>query len=210
MSNAPAPGMKRLAPVRLIALAAVLVAWAAPRSAFAHCDAMDGPVVSAARAALDKSDVRLALIWIRAQDAAEIERAFARTLAVRKLGGEARALAEQYFFETLVRIHRSGEGEPYTGLKPAGAGASTAVALVDRALDSGSTDTLEKVITTKATHGLRERVARVRALKSYPRDDVEGGRRWVEAYTDLMHYAERVFEAASGAHQGELAGAESR
>ena len=33
---------------------------------------------------------------------------------------EARELADRYFFETLVRIHRAGEGAPYTGLKPAG------------------------------------------------------------------------------------------
>ena len=29
----------------------------------------------------------------------------------RKLGGEARALADHHFFETLVRLHRAGEGE---------------------------------------------------------------------------------------------------
>ena len=87
--------------------------------AFAHCDGLDGPVVEAARKALGEGSVNAALIWVQKTDEAEITRAFQRTLAVRKVGAEARELADHYFFETLVRMHRAGEGAPYTGLKPA-------------------------------------------------------------------------------------------
>ena len=87
---------------------------------YAHCDGMDGPVVKAAQAALAKGDVNLVLIWVRKNDETEIRQAFERTVNVRKLSPEAKELADTYFFETLVRIHRAGEGAPYTGLKPAG------------------------------------------------------------------------------------------
>jgi hypothetical protein len=61
---------------------------------------------------------------------------------VRKLGGQAQKLADMYFFETLVRIHRAGEGASYTGLKP-GAEIDPAIAMADEALESGSVfDTL--------------------------------------------------------------------
>ena len=43
---------------------------------------------------------------------------FDKALAVRVLGGTAKELADQFFFETVVRLHRRSEGEPYTGLKP--------------------------------------------------------------------------------------------
>jgi hypothetical protein len=91
-----------------------------PTKVFGHCDGMDGPVVQAAQRALAKGDVNLVLIWVQANDEAEIRKVFAKTLAVRKLNPEARELADLYFFETLVRIHRAGEGALYTGLKPAG------------------------------------------------------------------------------------------
>jgi len=77
---------------------------------------MDGPVIKAAKQALETGDVNPVLIWVLKKDETEIRNAFQKTLAVRKLSPEAKELADMYFFETLVRIHRAGEGEPYTGL----------------------------------------------------------------------------------------------
>jgi hypothetical protein len=88
----------------------------------AHCDTLSGPVVLTAKAALEKGDVTPVLKWVKKEDEKEIREAFARTLAVRKQSTDARELADTYFFETLVRIHRAGEGAPYTGLKAAEAG----------------------------------------------------------------------------------------
>ena len=39
---------------------------------FAHCDAMDGPVVRAAQDALETRNVELALIWVQKEDETEI------------------------------------------------------------------------------------------------------------------------------------------
>jgi hypothetical protein len=56
---------------------------------------------------------------------------------VRKLNPEAKEFADMYFFETLVRIHRAGEGEPYTGIKPAGRDLGPAVPAADKAIVDG-------------------------------------------------------------------------
>lgn len=101
-------------------IAAMMVLFIVSSTASAHCDGMDGPVVKAARAALETHDPRLVLIWVQKKDEAEVRQAFQSTLAVRDLSPEAKELADRYFFETLVRLHRAGEGAPYTGLKPAG------------------------------------------------------------------------------------------
>ena len=71
---------------------------------------MDGPVVKAAQQALATGNVNLGLFWIQGKDVPELRKAFAKTQAVRKLNPEARELADLYFFETVVRIHRAGEG----------------------------------------------------------------------------------------------------
>src|SRR5512135_1543516 len=102
----------------LTASIGALFVWATP--AAAHCDTLDGPVVSAARKALDTGDINLVLAWTQKNDEKEIRSAFDKARAVRKAGGQAKDLADTYFFETLVRVHRAGEGAPYTGLKPTG------------------------------------------------------------------------------------------
>lgn len=133
---------------RIFFAVAVLVAIAAfPASpASAHCDGMDGPVVKAAQQALAKGDVDFVLIWVRKEDEAEIRRAFERASSVRKPGPEAQELADRYFFETLVRIHRAGEGAPFTGLKPAGRDLGPAIRAADRALQSGDVAPLVDVL----------------------------------------------------------------
>jgi len=91
-----------------------------PARALAHCDGLDGPVVKAAQRALETRNPALVLIWVQEEDEREIQTAFEQTLAVRELSPQAKALADRFFFETLVRVHRAGEGAPFTGLKLAG------------------------------------------------------------------------------------------
>jgi hypothetical protein len=87
--------------------------------------------------ALAAGDVTPVLKWVPVNDEQLIRTAFQNTMQVRKLGGQAQKLADMYFFETLVRIHRAGEGASYTGLKP-GAEIDPAIAMADEALESGS------------------------------------------------------------------------
>jgi Family of unknown function (DUF6448) len=166
-----------------------------------HCDGVDGPVVSLARRALDAGNVNLVLPWVRAQDEAEIREGFAHATAVRKLGGEAKALADRHFFETLVRVHRAGEGAPYTGLKPAGRDLGPAIPAADRALEDGSIDRVLKLLNDGVRKGLHEHFHRAVARKRFDVNDVPAGREYVEAYVPYIHYVERLWLAAtSGAH----------
>ncbi len=158
----------------------------------AHCDTADGPVVADARVALEKGDITPILKWVKPEAEAEIKAAFAHTLAVRGNGPEARALADEYFFENLVRIHRAGEGAPYTGILPAGTPIKPAIALADQALESGNADQLVKGITHHVEEGIRERFARAAAAKKQADAGVAAGREFVEAYVEFTHYVERL------------------
>jgi hypothetical protein len=178
--------------ISALALATAL-AWTAP--AYAHCDTLDGPVVSAARQALGNGNVNLVLVWVQKGDEAEIRNAFQRASSVRKAGGEARELADRYFFETLVRIHRAGEGAAYEGLKPAGT-VEPPVAAADKAIDSGRLQGLAKLIADRVEKGLHEHFDQVMAKKKYNPNDVEAGRAYSSAYVEFVHYAERLYDAA--------------
>jgi hypothetical protein len=179
--------------------------------ACAHCDTLDGPVIQTARLALQKGDVSPVLKWVKKEHEDEIRAVFARTLKVRSLNAEAKELADTYFFETLVRIHRAGEGAPYTGLKPAGT-VEPPIAAADKALGNGSVDALVKAVKSHVEKGIRERFAKVLQKKHHADDSVEAGRQFVEAYVQYVHYVEGIHQAVMGGihrHPESKAGAEA-
>ena len=172
---------------------AFVLAWNAP--ARAHCDTLDGPVVGAARKALDTGNVNLVLVWVQPADEAQLRDAFRRARNVRKAGGEAKELADLYFFETLVRVHRAGEGAPYTGLKPAGT-IEAPVAAADSSIAKGNLQPLARLVAERMEQGLHGHFEGVMAKKNYGANDVEAGRAYASAYVEFVHYAERLYQAA--------------
>lgn len=186
-----------LVPVLGVALGALRA-----NPANAHCDGLDGPVVAAAQEALAKGDANLVLIWVHASDEAEIRRAFERTLKVRKLGPEARQVADTYFFETLVRIHRAGEGAPFTGLKPAGRDLGPAIPAADQALESGDVTPLTHLLVDRMRSGLNERFNAAMTTRKFDAKDVDAGRKYVEQYVAFIHYVEGMYEAATRRVEG--------
>ena len=177
--------------IALVVAAAVL---AVPIWTRAHCDTLDGPVVNTARTALETGKIAPVLAWVRSQDETEIRQAFQKAIAARKLGPEARSVADTWFFETVVRVHRAGEGAPFTGLKPVGLDQGPAIPAADKALRSGDLAPVERLLATELREGLHQRFALVRAQKA-PADDVAAGRAWVAAYVPYVHYVEGVFQA---------------
>lgn len=186
-------------PPRIVIAAATILAGAlfGVSGAEAHCDTMDGPVVAAARVALEKGDITPVLKWVRPEDEREIGAAFVRTIAVRAAGREARELADTWFFETLVRIHRAGEGAPYTGLEPAGTPIELSIALTDKALAAGDPAELIRVVSSSVADGIRERIARAVETKKHAEESVAKGREFVVAYVELTHYVERLYAYAT-------------
>ena len=166
-------------------------------NANAHCDTLDGPVVESARHALTTGDVTPVLKWVSTDDEQLIRTAFQNTMEVRKIGGQAQKLADMYFFETLVRIHRAGEGASYTGLKP-GAGVDPAIALADKALESGSVDKLVGVLTDAIAKGIRERFHRALEKSKHVDESLAAGREFVEAYVIFTHYVEGLHASVKG------------
>lgn len=164
-------------------------------TALAHCDTVDGPVVKDGRSALATGDITPVLKWVRAADEAEVRGTFASAVRVRSAGGEARELADRLFFETVVRLHRQGEGAPFTGLKPAGH-VEPAVALADEALEEGDAAKLLAATTRRVSVGVKARFERVLAAKAHAGESVAAGREFVAAYVDYIHVLETIFRVA--------------
>jgi len=191
-------------------LLALTLTFVVPNTLWAHCDGLDGPVVKAAQKALETRNVALVLIWVRPTDEPEIRAAFDKTLAVRRLGPQALALADRYFFETLVRVHRAGEGAPYTGLKPAGRDLGPAIPAADRAIDIGQVEPVVALFAQRLDEGIREHFRAAAAARNFRTDDVSAGRRYVQAYVEFIHYVERLYEAIQMPGNGHHSDVESQ
>jgi hypothetical protein len=174
----------------------LLAACALTPQASAHCDSLAGPVVQDARAALEQGDPTPVLKWVRPEHEDEIRSTFRQTLAVRAKGDDARALADRHFFETLVRVHRAGEGEAFSGLKPASS-TDPGIAAADKALQLRSGDALARDMSTAVAEGIRKRFALAVERKQHAATSVEAGREYVAAYVDYIHFVESVNRLAA-------------
>lgn len=181
--------------VRWIIVGLSVMVGTTPTIVRAHCDTLDGPVVIAAREALAASDVTPVLKWVKPADEAAIRDAFEKTVTVRKESKTAAELADTWFFETLVRVHRAGEGAPYTGLKTE-VTEEPGIAAADRALVAGRVDDVLAETADPLKAALKAKFQRVMTLKPHAQHSVDAGREYVEAYVDYIHCAERIARLA--------------
>jgi hypothetical protein len=164
---------------------------------------MDGPVVAAARQALEKENVNLILPYVKENASADVKSAFEKALLARKVGPAAREVADLYFYETAVRLHRAGEGAPYTGLKPAGLDVGPVIPVAEKAIDAGSPDALIRLLTDTLRQEVRHRFEHIKQLRDYRPDDVARAREYVEAMLGLEVYSHQLYQAMKASpHEG--------
>jgi len=186
--------------VAALVLFALVALW--PRAADAHCDTVDGPTVADGRAALSSGNLNHALKWVRPEAEVELREVFDMVLRVRGLGGDAAIVADRLFLETLVRLHRAGEGAGFDGLKPSGTPVDPVVVAADAALAAGSTDPLVGLVPDIRLDELQQRLQHAVALKDFPVDDVAAGRRFLAAYVAFVHSIEGEDDGSGGHPHG--------
>lgn len=189
MKNSNSTNQLRKIPV---VLSLFLLLGSIPQQAFAHCDSYSGPVIQDAYKAFATHDVSPVLKWIEPKHEKEISALFQKTLKYQEADGEVYQLLEQHFLETLVRLHREGEGETFTGLKPAGT-TSEIIKRTDAALNDQEIETLLANLNTDLAAIIRKKYERVAKLKQVKDHSLEEGRAYVAAYVDYTHTIETLY-----------------
>jgi len=161
-----------------------------PQRASAHCDTMDGPTAKDGITALETGEIAHALKWIAPEGEAELREVFDRAREARAAGAAAQEVADRWFLENLVRIHRAGEGAGYTGLQPSGVPVDEKVAAADRSIEDGDLRALVGLVPAEKWDELERRFARVLERRDYDPTDVDAGRAYIEAYVSFFKYAE--------------------
>lgn len=172
--------------------------------ASAHCDTEDGPAVTDGRRALATGNINYALKWISAANEPAVRVAFARAAAAQATGRDGAELAAQDFLETLVRIHRAGEGASFEAIKPAGTDVPPQVVAADAALEAGSIAPLRGLVADERWAELEHRFTHAMEAKDYDVNDLPAARRYIAAYVSFFKYAEgedHEHAHAAGHHQ---------
>lgn len=188
--------MKKIIIVVLLAALSTAAAWA-------HCDSETGPVAKAAQAALASGNVNIALPYVQPSAEAEVTSVFRQAIAARSAGKASRAVADRHFMETVVRLHRSGENAPYTGLKSSTTDFGPAIPAAERAVSARSSAELQSLLTTSLEKSLRSRLQEVVSLQQYSavpksHSGVPNARRRVRAELEFQKYADNVYRAIAG------------
>ena len=157
---------------------------------------MDGPVVKAAMKALETGDVNLILPYVHKEGEAEVLAAFEKVLPLRKYPNGAKEVADRYFFETVVRIHRAGEGAAFTGLKPAGLSVGPVIPVAENAIETGSADKLVQILLDTVRAEIKKKFDRVVHLKERAGGTVEETREYIESMLALQVYSHKLYECA--------------
>lgn len=168
-----------------------------------HCDAKDGPVVQGALRALETEAVEEALCFAPGVAEGEIRAAFDLVMAARKTGAAAREVADSYFAETVVRLHRAGEGAPFTGVKPAGLDVGPVIPVAERAIKAGSVDELVTLLSETLLHESKRRFDRVMELQTRAERGLPEAREYTTAMLGLQVWSHQLWLAMTApAHEG--------
>jgi hypothetical protein len=190
--------------VRSILVLVILIVSAQDVS-FSHCDTMNGPVVIDAQKALETGNVTGILKWVKKEQESEVVALFKKTISVRTKGADIREIADRHFFETVVRLHRAGEGMPFTGLKDS-TELEPGIEAAENALASNTADGLINEITNDVADDIRKRFSSVTNAKKNADKSSEAGRTYVAAYVDFIHFIENIhvlIATSSHSHHGE-------
>jgi hypothetical protein len=159
-----------------------------------HCDSLDGPVVRAAQRALHAADVALVLPYVPKESEQEVVDVFAKVVRARQANTLCAEIADRYFYETVVRLHRAGEGAAFTGLKPAGLDVGPVIPVAEKAIESGNAGALEDVLVTAVREELAERFHRLGHLREDADRSVDGTRAYVQAMLGLQVWAHGLYQ----------------
>lgn len=167
-----------------------------------HCDTKDGPVVTAAIKALEENNVNLILPWAPKDAEDEIKEVFNKTLEVRKNGGVHAEVADNYFFETVVRLHRKGEGKGFTGLKPVGLDWGPVVPKADKSIESGNASEVIDLLKNTLGNKIQGMFDKAMSRKKYDINNVDEARKYVHSMLEYVLFSHHLYKFISkgGAH----------
>ncbi len=123
----------------------------------------------------------------------ELREKFQQSLAVFKNGGNPADLAQKYFMETAVRLHRAAEGMPFTGLKPSSTNPAD-IEAAEKALETGNFEPLQDLLCQALQDESYKWFQKARESKENDDESITSGREWVNNYVKYITYIHKLYQ----------------
>lgn len=162
-------------------------------NANAHCDRENGPVAIAAKESLKTGNINKILIWVGEEQEQELRKKFQQSLKVYESGGSSAELAEKYFMETAVRLHRAAEGMPFEGLKPASPNPPD-IEAAEKALETGNFEPVKELLCRAMAEESSKWFERARASAENKSESISAGREWVDNYVKYIVFIHKLYQ----------------
>lgn len=177
----------------LVVVALMIVFGLAASRAWTHCDTMNGPVATAARKALETGKFETIAIFAGEKQEKELRDGFRQCLAVYKMGGHGKKLAERYFVETAVRLNRQALGIPFKGLKPAQP-FSPDIAAAEKSLENGELKPVTDLLSAELQKEAEKWFQKAMEARRYKDEsNLELARKWTDAYYKYIIYVRGLY-----------------
>jgi hypothetical protein len=142
-----------------------------------------GPMMKAARMALESGNARHILIWVPEGSENTLKNLLEKACCERY---SQKSKAADWYFETVQRLHRSGMQSNYSGIEDVIFGEIPVIRKADEAIETGNFEQLSGLVPVMDISELRQRFDTIREMRNYP--DLSAGRTFVSAYLEFMLY----------------------
>ena len=163
-----------------------------------HDDTTNGPVLKAAKLALETGNVNYVLIWFPEESENKLKNLFEKTFCERRAGKDVQGVAIDWYFATLSRLHRDRERALYTCMKPNGLDVSPVVPKAERAIETGDAEEIIGVVPKTMEGELRQHFHYVMEKRNYDVNNIIAGRAYVAAFIDFIEYLHNLNTSTSG------------
>lgn len=158
-------------------------------------DVIQGPVVKAAKMALETGNVNYILIWLPEESENTLKNLLEKTCCKRSSRMNMQNQAYDWYFATVNRFFSTSRSYDYLKTQFGGLAEKPLVLKVDTAIESGNFEEIRDIIPITHEADAKQRFLHVMNMRNYPVNDIAAGRAYVSAFFDFNRY---VHDLSSG------------
>lgn len=151
-------------------------------------DEMPGPVLKAAKIALETGNVNYILIWVPENYENTVKNLLEKTCCKRSSVLNTQKQAYDWYYETVNRLFSASRACDYLTYQSKAFAENPLVLKVYKAIESGNFEKIRDEIPVSYEADAQQRFLHVMNLRDYPVNNIAAGRSYVSAFFDFNRY----------------------
>jgi len=155
-------------------------------------DLLNGPVIRAAKTALETGDANYIVIWVPEESENTLKNLLEKTCCTQRIKNNMQNRAIDWYFDTVNRLCFVDRKMMFTGLKSDGCNENLIISKAVKAIETGSVEIITDNIPVAYEDEVKQRFRQVINKKNYPVNNPTAGRAYVSAFFEFMGYVQSL------------------